>query len=389
MANTPRKHGVNIVELTKGSLALAIAASSIWAVVVSASDADAEVFPIGVPVMVTDPEAAIEDAGAEGTAARTLRAIADCGRSIGVVVRVAEGEGADAAAKAADQTTKVVAALEQLRLCEQSLGVKPRIIAAPGLDTEAVATALGVLGAKLGAIAYAASIGDTPAEVATYRAKFSARELMLIDGDFLAFDPAAGEAGEIAPSFATARAVGLRAYIDREVGYHKTISNVAVPGVSGIESPRSWDLNSAETDIGLINGADVVGLVQRNGFFFWGNRTCSSNPQFAFESAVRTNQVIRDTLASGLFPYIDRPLTANLAKDLVESVNALLRREVRAGRLVGGEAYLANGNTADQLAAGKLRIGYRFTPCAPLEDLGVEVVITDEFYGNTFDLAAA
>ena len=385
MALTPRRHGVSVTETPLGAVALAVAATSVWGVVAIAADADADLFPIGQAVLVTDVETVAADAGAEGTLGRTLRAIANYGRSIGLVVRVAEGAGETEAEIAADQDAKVIAGLEALRLGEQVTGVRPRILAAPGLDTEPVATALAVLAPKLNAFAYAAALGDTVQEVTTYRGGFGARELMLIDGDFTAFD-ATASAGVV--SFATAHAVGLRAQLDREVGYHKTISNVVLAGVTGIEDPRSWDLQSADTDMGLINGADITGLVQRTGYRFWGNRTCSAEPRFAFESAVRTNQVLRDTIVEGLFPYIDQPIRNSLATDIIESINALFRREIASGRIIGAVAFLAEGNTADQLAAGKLKIGYRFTACAPLEDLGVSVEITDEFYADTFALAA-
>lgn len=386
MALTPRKHGVNHTEVALGTVTLALIATSIWGIVATGSDADADVFPVGEPVLVSDVEARVADAGALGTLSRSLRAIADFGPSIGVVVRVADGVGVDASAKAADLATKVIAAFEKMRLAEQLLGVRPRIIAAPGLDAHDVAVALAVLLPKLNAFGYAASVGATPTEISTYRAGFSARELMLIDGDFTALDTATSETST---SFAVARAIGLRAWLDREVGYHKTISNVPVPGVSGIVAPRIWDLQSPDTETGLINGADVTTLIQRQGFRFWGNRTCSADPRYAFESAVRTNAVIRDTIAEGLFPYIDGPVTRQRALDIIESINALLRREILAGRLIGGQAELSAGNTADQLAAGKLRIGYRFTPVAPLEDLTVSVEITDEFYADFADLAAS
>lgn len=384
MPITPRKHGVNIIEVKKGSIPRTVVASSIWAVVVSASDADVTTFPAGKAVLVTNPEAALDKAGEAGTAAVTLKAIADCGPSIGVVVRIDEPAGATPAEIEADQTVKVIAALQSIRLAEQTLQVRPRIIAAPGLDDEPVAVALGVLAPKLNGMAYARNDGDTPQEVAAYREKFAVRELMLIDRDFTA--PRGADVNAL--SYATARAVGLRAMIDREIGYHKTISNVPVPGVNGITSPRTWDLNSSDTEMGLINGADTTGLIQRTGFRFWGNRTCSADPRFSFESAVRTNQIIREIIVDALFPYIDQPLTANLAAHLIESINALLRREVLAGRIIGGKAFLAAGNTPDQLSAGKLRLGYRFTDAAPLEDLGVESEITDEFYADTFKLAA-
>ena len=46
-------------------------------------------------------------------------------------------------------------------------------------------------------------------------------------------------------------------------------------------------------------------------------------------------------------------------------------------------------NTPEMLAAGKLKIGYRFTPCAPLEELGIGPEITDEFYADFAELAGA
>ena len=384
MALTPRPHGVRIVEAAAGVLYLTVAATSVWGVVAQASDAVAAEFPMDTAVLVTDLPAAIESAGVLGTLSTTLRAISNTGRSIGVVVRVGEGTGDTPAEIAADRDAKVIAGLQQLRLAEQVVGVRPRIIACPGLDTQAVATALGVAAPQQNGFAYAAAIGDTPAEIQTYRDGFGVRELMLIDRDFKAVD---GEGDEVI-SYAAAHAIGLRAWLDREVGYHKTLSNVAVPGVTGIVSPRTWDFQSADTEMGLINGADVTGLIRRNGYRFWGNRTCSDDPRFAFESAVRTNQVLRDTIADGVFPYVDRPLTAQLAADIIESINAMFRREKLAGRIIGAEAFLAPGNTADQLAAGKLKIGYRYTPCAPLEDLGITSEITDEFYADTFALAA-
>lgn len=379
MALTPRPHGVAHTLAIKASTYLATVPSAIWGIVVVASDADAETFPLNTAVLVEDPSSAISKAGQEGTLARTLQAIASFGPSIGVVVRVASGAGEDAEEIAVATSANVVAGFAQLRLAEQTIGVRPIVLAAPGLDTAPVAAGLAILSDQVDGFAYAAALGDTPAEIQTYRATFSSAGLMLIDKDFSGFDVAAAET---ALSFATAWAVGLRVYLDRTVGYHKTISNVAFTGPDGILEPRAWNEYSADTEMGLINGADVTGLIMRSGARFWGNRTCSSNLQLAFESSSRTARALRRVIVEGLFPFIDQPLRASLAIDIIEAINALFRREERAGRIIGAAAYLATGNTADQLSAGKLRIGYRFTPCAPLEDLGVEAVITDEFYAD-------
>lgn len=394
MALAPRRHGVKIIEVTTGARTLQVAATAIWGLVATAPAANADVFPLDTPVMVTDIEAAITAAGADGTLAKSLRAIGDQVHAVGVVVRVAEGDGADEDDRAVSLRANLIGGGVagsrtgmQALLDSQSLtGLRPRILAVPGATDQAVGEALGQLAAQLNAVAYyEAGPVRTVTAASAFRSNFTHRELFLIFGSFTAADPFTKE---IEPTYATAVAVGLRARIDQETGFHKTLSNVPVSGVIGLDTPVSWDLQDENTEAGLLNGADITCLIRREGFRFWGNRGCASDERFSFESTVRTNQVLRDTIADGVFAYIDRPLTPALARDIVESLNALFRRMKTAGQIIGAEAFLSEANTPAQLAGGKLRIGYRFTPCAPLEDLSVESRITDEFYADFNTLAA-
>src|SRR5690606_19046893 len=133
---------------------------------------------------------------------------------------------------------------------------------------------------------YAAAIGDDVAEVVTYAENFSQRELMLIW-------PGTGSAflGD-----ATARALGLRARLDQEIGWHKTLSNIGINGILGIEKPVSFDILGGDTDAKLLNDAMITTLVNRDGYRFWGNRTLSDEPLYSFESATRTAQVLQDEI---------------------------------------------------------------------------------------------
>lgn len=387
MALTPLPHGPSVKRKTTAAIALIGSKTTPWGIVATAADADADAFPIGKPVLIDNLKGAIAKAGTSGTLSRSLRAIAEFGNSIGVVVLVAEGVGEDEADIAADQTAKVIAGIDQLRIGEQATGVQPLILAAPGLATQAVTVALESLTNRQDTFAYAKAIGETPTELNAYRGGFSGRGLMLLDDfDFLAFDEVVK--AEV-PSYCEAHAVGLRAWLDREIGYHKTISNVAIPGVTGMTRYRAWELGDVNTEMGLINGVPVTGAIRRNGFRFWGQRTCSDDPRFAFESIVRTDQYVRRIIINGVFPYIDQMLTPSLAKDIIESINALGRREKKDQRIAGMEAYLADGNTPDELALGKLRLGYRWTGYAPLEDLEIENVMTNEFLIDFAELALA
>jgi len=219
-------------------------------------------------------------------------------------------------------------------------------------------------------------------EAVLYRDNFSARELMVIWPDFMAWNSAAlPPAAE--PAFAVARALGLRAKIDQEQGWHKTLSNVPVAGVTGLSRDVHWDLQDPTTDAGLLNAGDVTTLVNYNGFRFWGSRTCSDEPLFAFESATRTAQILADTIAEGLLWAVDKPLHPTLVKDIIETINAKFRQLKSQGYILGAVAwYDETLNTAATLKDGKLSIDYDYTPVPPLEDLTLNQRITDRYYAD-------
>lgn len=372
----PYYHGIKVVEINEGARAIASVATSVIGLVAIADDADAATFPLDTPVLITDVTSAIGKAGVTGTLANALTAIADQASPPIVVVRVAQG--ADAAEDEANiiGTTTVagdLTGMQALLGAESLLGVRPRILGVPGYDTQQVATDLATIAQKLRGMAYCAAIGDTVAEVTAYRANFSQRELMLLWPDFTDF---AGSA--------VARAMGLRAKIDTQTGWHKTLSNVGINGVTGISKAVPFSILASDaTTASLINDADVTVLARLNGYRFWGNRTCSDEPLFAFESAVRTAQVLQDSIAEGLVWAIDKPITKGLIKDILETINAKFRSLKAQGLIIGAEAEFRDGdNPATDLAAGKLVFDYSYTPCAPAEAITLNQRITDKFYAE-------
>lgn len=349
---------------------IAIASAAVGA---PTADLDAA-FPIGARTLVTDVRSAVAKAGTSGTLANALGAIADQGSPIVVVVRV--DEGADDAATEAN----VLAGIQLLLAAESQLGVRPRILGAPGLDTQAVVEALVVAAKRLRGFVYAAcrpdgAIAASVAEAVTYRAEFSDRELMLFWPDTTAWD-----------GHAVAIALGLRAAIDEKVGWHKTISNVGIAGVSGISKDVSFDIRDPSTDAGLLNASQITTIVRMTGYRFWGNRSCSDEPLFAFESATRTAQAIQDDLAAIEAPDIDKPMTVGLVRNLEEEGNAYLRRKVTAGQLIGGRCWFdKSANPGNVLAAGKLTIDLDYTAVAPAEGITNRLRITSAYYDTLGD----
>lgn len=377
-------HGLRVVEINEGTRPIRTIATAVQGLIATAEDADATVFPLNTPVLITNTQAAVAKAGTNGTLKTALQAMANQANSICVVVRVAAAE--DEAAQTAnvigsvDATGKYTGA-KALLLAKAKLGVQPRIIGAPGLDTQAVATELATIAQKLRAFAYVYAWGcKTKEEVVAYRDAFAARELMVIWPNFVAFNVDTAQT-ETVPAVAVA--MGLRAKIDNEIGWHKTLSNVAVNGVTGIDADVTWDLQDPATDAGYLNSNEITTLIQHDGFRFWGSRTCSDDPLFAFENYTRTAQIMADTIAEAHMWAIDKPMHGSLVNDMLEGIKAKQREWTRLGYLMGGDAwYDPELNSKDTLKAGKLYIDYDYTPVPPLEDLTFRQRITDSYLAD-------
>lgn len=373
-------HGVRVIEVNSGARPIRTVSTAVVGVVCTSNDADAVAFPLDKPVLLTDLRAALAKAGTNGTLRSTLQAIADHADPLTVVVRVATGndDSSTTTNVIGDSSSGAFTGMQALLAAQVQLGVKPRILGAPGLDTQPVAAALAIVARKLRAMAYvSAAASATKEEAVLYRENFSDRELMVIWPDFVAWDTASSSAK---PAFATARAIGLRAKIDQEQGWHKTLSNVAVSGVTGLSRDIYWDLQDPTTDAGFLNAGDVTTLVHFNGFRFWGSRTCSDEPLFAFESATRAAQVLADTIAEAMAVFIDKPMHASLVRDIVESINAKFRELKATGYIIDAQAWFdETANSTTTLAGGRLYIDYDYTPVPPLEDLTLRQRITDRY----------
>ncbi|EPN6604903.1 phage tail sheath protein, partial [Providencia rettgeri] len=367
--------------LNEGTRPIRTINTAIVGMVCTADDADTKAFPLNTPVLITDVKNAAGKAGETGTLARSLDAIGNQSKPVTVVVRVEQGESE------AETTSNIIGGttpdgrktgLQALTVAQGRLGVKPRILAVPAHDTQAVSSTLAGIAQKMRAMAYINAYGSkTISDAIDYRKNFNQRELMLIWPEFQSWDTVANAESNI---YATACALGLRAKIDNEIGWHKTLSNVGVNGVTGISADVSWDLQDPATDAGLLNENDITTLIRNNGFKFWGSRTCSDDPLFAFESYTRTAQVLSDTIAEGLDWSIDGTLNPSLARDIIESINAKLRSMTTQGYLLGGECWFdPDVNTKEELKSGKLYIDYDYTAVPPLENLLLRQRITDRY----------
>lgn len=371
-------HGVKVIEVSDGTRPVRTVATAVIGIVCTADDADAETFPLNKPILTTNPTAILGKAGTQGTLYRTLETISNIVRTPTVIVRVPESEDAqDAAVIGTVNEDGTGTGIKALADAQSLLGVKPRILACPGLDTQDVTTALVAMAKKLHAFAYAECHGTNKEAAQEYRRNFGDRELMLIYGNFQNYN-VHKKAVDVVP--APAAAVAIRAWADKEIGWHRNISNLAIPGISAVTKPISFDIQDESTDANFLNSKDISCAIRFGGFKIWGARTTATDKLFAFEQYTRTAEVIRDTIAGAYDWAIDKPLTKFLVKDMLEMINAKMREWKAQGYIVDGKAWVdLDENTKETIKDGKFRIRYNYCPMPSLENLEMRQFITDEY----------
>ena len=381
-----RHHGITANEFTHGVRAISDISTAIIGMVCTADDADNTVFPLNTPIFHTSAYNVLGKAGEKGTLAKSLDAIVDQADAQIVIVRVPESDNADTlkANVIGSATGGNYTGLKALRRAKAITGQTPKILGVPEMDSQDVVTELVGLAQATRAFVYASAGGaENISEVTSYRQNFGQRELMLIDNDFLAFDTTAKTNK---PAATIARVLGARAKLDTQIGWHKSISNTEINGVSALKYGRTFDLLDKNCDANTLNNSEVTTLIRENGFRVWGNRTCSSDPMLAFEVAVRSAQIIQETIASAFLWAMDKPMHPSLIEDIIMGINAKLAEYVNKGYILGARVFLDKGKVTPQaIQAGQFAFDYEWTYVPPLENMVFNQHNTDTFFVNLVD----
>ena len=386
-------HGVLTTEVNEGVRVLDTVSTNVIGLVATGDNADSATFPQDKAVFVTNIAEALGYAGTKGTLAPTLEMIGKQTNSYAVIVRAAtkrdkkNGDDSQDAAVIGADSAGTKTGMQALLTAKNRFGLQPRILGAPGLETEHVTNAMITIAKAVGGIAYMHAVGAVKEAVVAYRDKFAARELMLLWPNAVGYSQTSGGEGAVAVG---ACALGMRSMIDQRYGWEKTLSNVAINGLVDIEKDISFDLMNATSDADYLNARQITTLIQQNGFRLWGNETCSDDSLFRFESAARAAQIVRDTIGYGMMWAIDKPISAGLIRDIIDTINAKLQEMVTQGRLLGACVWSNNKlNTKTSIKAGTLYIDYDYTPVPPLQTLGLQQRITDTYIADLLSGAAA
>lgn len=335
----------------------------------------------GELILLTSEREAIAAFGADSAITKAAQAIYVRAKAVIVAVGVPKLEDA------ALQTSAIIGGvlvggqrtgLQALLDGKSKHNAQPKLLIAPEHSaTQAVATAMDALAAKLRAIAIVDGPNTTDEAVLAYAQEFGSKRVYLVDPGVQYWDTVTSATID-APG--SAWVAGLFAWTDATYGYWASPSNKEFVGITGTTRPIEF-LDGDETcRANLLNNANVSTIIRDGGYRLWGNRTLSSDPKWSFVTRVRTCDILMDAIQAGHKWAVDRSITKTYVKDVTEGLQAFMRDQKNAGAIINFEVYPdTEMNTASQLEQGKVYWRIRFTDVPPAENPNFLIEVTNEW----------
>ncbi len=366
-------HGVETVEIDDGLRPIATVKSSMIGLVGTAPLAQADTFPVNAPVLVTGPRMAA-GLGADGTLLDAYNAAYAQGVSALIVVRVTEGQTEAETLAAVTGSAAAGTGIHALMAAQNLTGQTPKILAAPGFTAPAAVaaipgpvSALQAVAGRLRAVAVIDGPNTTEADAISYAGLFGSDRVYMVDPAVRVFDVATAT---YVTRPASGFVAGVISRMDATRGFWWSPSNQNIEGIAGTARPVTWALSEAETEANRMNEAKIASIVRANGFRLWGNRSLASDPLWAFLPVRRTADMVYESVEAAQLWAMDRPFSAQLIRDVRDSVQEYLNTLTARGAILGGKVWLdPELNTEATLKAGQLYLDFDIEPPAPLERL--------------------
>lgn len=383
-------HGVTVTNVDTGARNVSLPSSSIIGLVDTFTEGATVTAKAGDVVLITNEREAVAAFGAAAAITKACQAI--YARSKAVIVATGVAKGADAAA----QTSAIIGGvqgsgkrtgLQALLDGKSRFNAQPRLIIAPKHSaTQAVATAMDSIAAKLRAVAIIDGPNTTDEAATTYAKLFGSKRLYMVDPGVQMWDTTTSATVD-AP--ASAWAAGMFAYTDSEYGFWSSPSNKEFVGITGTTRAIEY-LDGDETcRANLLNNANIATIIRDDGFRLWGNRTLSSDSKWAFVTRVRTMDMVMDAILYGHKWAVDRGITSTYIRDVTEGLQAFMRDLKAQGAIINFEVYADPVlNTASQLEQGKVYWNIRFTDVPPAENPNFRIEVTNQWLTEVLDQVA-
>jgi phage tail sheath protein FI len=307
-------------------------------------DGEDEPFPLDTPVLISGNESDAEDLGTDSDAYKYIKQIMEQYGALIVAVRVATDDDSDT------QISNIVTGIEAFENAKSQCGYKPRILIAPGYsNNDSVAAKLESMAATLRAIAYVDMGSAATYTAAMKRTKSYGKRVEICWPWHTVYDTDLSKNVNYPPSVSMA---GLRCRIDNENGVHYSKSNNEIYNLVGTSEDVAFELSSKTCLANILNKNKVSTTIVAGGYLHWGNRTCSNDSQWVFETSRRVVDMINDSIELSMMWAVDKPGTTQYLQDVLGSIQSYLRDLKNEGVIPGGTAWLSNINSTSNMAQG-------------------------------------
>ena len=379
-------HGVTVTLVDTGPRTIALPSSSIIGLVDTYTPGEGLAEP-NRPTLVTSYREGVAKFGASSNIGKALRGIYAQSSAVVVVIGVpATGTPAELTSAiiggvtAQGQRTGLQSLLDAKSITNQT----PRLLAAPGHSrTQAIATAMDSVAAKLRAIAIVDGPNTDDDAAIAFAQNFGSKRIFMVDPGLKVWDTIAN-AETVVP--ASAYAAGLFARTDREYGFWASPSNKEFVEVIGAGRPIEYIYGDETCRANLLNAAHITTIIREGGYRLWGNRTLSADSKWSFVTRVRTTDIVMDAILAGHQWAVDRSITKTYVKDVTEGLQAFMRDLKASGAIINFEVYPdPELNTATQLEEGRVYWNIRFTDVPPAENPNFRVEVTNQWITEVLD----
>ena len=265
-------------------------------------------------------------------------------------------------------------------------GADAKILICPEFDkTASCAAALATLAEQLKAVAYVQlPKGTSLSKAIQGRGPLGAINASASSERVRHFFPYAIGSNNTLESLAV-HAAGLRMKTDTEHGYWFSTSNRELQGVIGMEVKLTARVDDEQSETNQLNAVGITTIFNSfgTGFRLWGNR--SSNYPIVthiinFETALRTGDLIDESIRRTELQYVDRPIDDALIDSLTETVDTYLRA---LPSIVGYSVSLDHDyDLVDEFSKGHVPLVYDYTPKIPAELISNKSVMTRKYLVN-------
>jgi len=366
-------HGVEVAEISSGPRTIRTTKSSVIGLIGTAPDADNTIFPLNKPVLIVGSRREAAKLGETGTLPMAINGIFDQIGAMVIVIRVEAGEDeAETIANiigGVDAQTGDYKGVQAFLSAESIVHSAPRILIAPGFthqrpnnQTNPVISSMLAIADRLRAVIIADGPNTNDQDAITWRKDCGHARVYVVDPWVKIFT----DHEEVVPP--SPYVAGLIARSDNENGFWWSPSNQEIYGIVGTARPVDFTLGDANCRANFLNENEVTTIIHQEGYRLWGNRSCASDPKWAFLSVRRTADLINDSLLRAHLWAVDRNITRTYLDDVVESVNSYLAHLKALGAILGGQCYPdPELNTPANIAQGKVYFDFDFTPPYPAE----------------------